>query len=521
MKVFFLKLRESSFLFLIVSWTFLLGLMKVSAFAQCMTNPDSTLVQRVGQGDSLLTFEQRLTTFPWIVAKDLITLTDAGLSNYGEVGLNYHLSNGSLKRPQEPQAVRRYGLDAKGYHQLRNWHFYGEFGYHPLQRDGLQYANVARPYLGNPFITADSIGGNWRADQLKGMLQIGYPAAGPWFTSTFIDYLTETGSRGNDPRPLYRYLDAHVGQSIGYRLDRSTRLSLKGTFRRLTETIETGYGAGSNSKLFSLRGYGTYDYVPVVSAERYVNGKEWKGNVLFINRQKRSLWLAGAGLTSLSQEVEEGTAIDPLSNYPKALLVGRYDEMMADFYVAYQRLTKKGGWSLRGNAEYRKGQGFDPRFNGVNAERLLWEGRAEASYWQQGKENRRWRVTYQPQISYLNHYEFMSGTDWHVLSFVQHLRGSWDFFMRKAKVLSFSPLMGYHFPLEKNLFVERPTVISHLLTFPDFAFISNSFVLAGLEASISFPVSGQRYRIVVGYQSHTNVQRLHRQKVDFAIQLVF
>jgi|GEM_PF-1686226 len=516
--VILLKLRPVFSFCLISVGLMIFDVQKVSAQKEV---PVKAYKKQYLQADSLMEWERKSSTFPWLLTGELGALSVKQVSNYGSVGLGYENISGDFKRPQEAQQIQQYGLNAKGYRSLRNWRFYGEFAYQKLKRDSINYSNVARPYEASPFITADSIGGNWKADQLKGLLQIAYPPVGCWSFATSIDYLTEQGSRGNDPRPLYRYLDLEMAQSISYQVGDQSKLTLRGSYRRLTETIETGQVSRSNTKLYSLRGYGTYDFVPVVSASRYNHGSAVKGGLFFMQHNEIDIWLLGGDVAYLVQDAEEGITEDPVTKVLKPLLVGGYDELQVHAYGGYQRSKPSGGWSLSFDAMLKNGQAFDPRFNGVNAERFLWNISTQAAYWKQRANGGQWRLAYHTHTGYLNHYEFMTGTDWDAFNFEQVLELDWRFELRKSASISFTPRMGYSFPLKNDLSIAKPTVISNLLEVPDYTIMSSSYLLAGMGTSVTFPVNKQWYRLTASYDLRSTKNALQRNHAKISLNMVF
>ncbi|SOD13848.1 hypothetical protein SAMN06297358_1273 [Pedobacter xixiisoli] len=485
------------------------------------TAPINSYTEKHLKADSLVEWKHRPSVFPWLLTGELGPLDGKQGGNYGSVGLGYENISGDFKRPQEARRIQQYGLRAQGYRSLRKWRFYGEFAYQKLKRDSINFSNVARPYEGSPFITADSIGGNWKADQLKGMLQVAYPAVGRWSFATSLDYLTEQGSRGNDPRPIYRYLDMEISQSLSYQLGKQSRLTLRGGYRRLTETIETGQVSRNNSKLYSLRGYGTYDFVPVVSASRYNHGSAMKGGLLFMQQNEIDVWLLGGDVSFLAQDAEEGISEDPVTKVLSPLLVGGYDEMQFHAYGGYQRSKPSGGWSFNFDATLKDGKAFDPRFNGVNAERFLWNIVTQAAYWKPRANGGQWRLAYHTHTGYLNHYEFMTGTDWDALNFEQLLELDWRFGLRKSASVSVVPSMGYSFPLKDALSIARPTVISNLLEVPDHAIMSSSYLLAGMGTSVTFPVNKQWYRLTASYELRSTKNALQRNHAKISLNMVF
>jgi hypothetical protein len=449
-------------------------------------------------------------------------LKDADIPHYAAVGLRYERENGTFRRVQQGKSYTLKGFGASGFQSLGKWQFYGEFSYLKLGRDSVQFSNVARPYSGNPFITADSIGGNWRGDQLKAKLAIAYPNYHHWRHGTQITYLTEQANRRNDPRPLYRYLDLALSQDIGYVFNTTSKLSAQLTFTRTTETVETGAFNTSNYKLYSLRGYGLFDFVPVVSAERYTHGFGLQGHLNYSNRTSERLFLVGMKYNYSTQDVEDGYLRDALTGLVKPLLVGGYDRQDVELYMGYLRNTsQRKGWSINANGGIQQGLGYDPRLNGTNPENYFAHVDAALSFWKLSRGGGLLKFTYISQLSHINLYEAISKTDLRVTQ----LHNDVGLLLKRnlsPKIgLVFEPLLGYHFPLSSDLLIGRPTSITTLLVRPDFDYLQQAYLKAQMLISASLRSDRFEYKLSTGYTSLNPFNGQQRSLLNLRIELIF
>jgi hypothetical protein len=188
--------------------------------------------------DSLLLFREKLMSVHWDISKNPVWINDIKLPSYTGAGLIYEFKEGNFRRPQEAKKEQFTGFGAEGFSTFKNWKFYGGFKYVKLQRDSIRFANVARPYDGNPFITADSLSGNWKGDQLTGNLQVGFPEFGKWKTGLGMAYETEQSARMNEPKPLNRFLNFQIQPAIAYSFNSSNSLSITMAYTQRNETVE-------------------------------------------------------------------------------------------------------------------------------------------------------------------------------------------------------------------------------------------------------------------------------------------
>lgn len=472
--------------------------------------------------DSLELLRQQIIGFSWGTSSNALDIKNAGIPNYALAGFNYSNQNGKFRRPQEADKSQFLGFGANGFQNYKNWQFYGEFSYNKFAKDSIRFSNVARPYEGNPFITADSIGGNWRGDELRAKLQVAYPKFGRWTTASDIDYLTEQGNRRNDPRPLYCYLDFKISQSLGFLINAKNRVSIEALFRRKTEDVETGEFSSTNFKLYSLRGYGTFDYVPVVRAQRYTEGWGWQFGMNYQHQFDKGIFLVGTKLGYRTEDVEDGNVRDPNTNILTPLLVGGYDEQYAEFYSGYQhRSGHYKGWSVNVKGTIKDGTGYDPRFNGINPANYLSALQLKASIWRPWGEKSWVHTDFLPEVTYMNYTEAIAKTDWTVTQLHNDIRLSLNQKLNGRLLLRIEPLMGYHFPLSSNLVINRGTVISNLLVRPDFAYMDASYLKYELATALSFKTVSLNYRLSAAYTTLQTQENGNINYLQTAIHLLF
>jgi hypothetical protein len=456
-------------------------------------------------------FENRITAFNWHATENPIALRQSSFKRFGNAGFQFSNEYGDFKRPQEAQETTRMGFGGKGANLYKHFNFYGDFAYERITKNGVQFSNVSRPYDGNPFITADSIGGDWKGDQLMANLHIAYPTLGKWRLGSKINYLVEQSSRRNDPRPLYRYLNMSVNQIIGYQLNATGLASIQLGYKRKTEEVETGQYTSISYKLYSLRGYGTYDYVPVVSALRYTTASGWNVGLGYLYEDANTAFHLQTGLSYITEDVTD-----------EPIFVGGYDELCYSLIVGYQK--KKNyltGWSITLSGKVTDGTGYDPRFAGTNPSLHFIESTAEFAYWRPVYEKSWIRISYLPAWQSINYKETIAKTAWWVSKLHQDISVKWVQKSSPGLQLEASPAIGYHFPIQGELDAARPTVITRLLVEPDYTYANQSYLKTSLGLGATLSTQKLTYRFQASYSQFSSYELGNRNWTKCTLQILF
>lgn len=443
----------------------LIGLTIVSTF--------STMAQ--SQIDSLISFRQGFGSSSWQRSQNPIFLKNKDIPQFTSVGIYGQQTNGSFKRPQEFKQEQLFGFGAKGVSGFKDWKFYGEFTYGKHYRDSVKYANVARPYDGNPFITADAVGGNWSGDQLAAQLQLAFPKLNRWQMGMKLVYETEQSARDNDPKPLYRLLDYTIEPSIGYSINPQQIISLTGGYLRNYEHTETGYYTDQNPLLYSLRGYGEFSRGPVVSAERFRTGWGWKFGSDYQFKNELTTLSIGARLGFRTADVNDGIA--------KPLFIGGFDEKSAELYFNFERQHQNNGWLSQLKGWFKDGTGYDPVFKSINPAYYFSGLDGRFSWWQQKTKKTRVGLNFYPALAYTNYFESIAKTDWTSVMLHQDISMSVSYQATNRTTFFTDFLIGYHANLQKELVINRPTLLSPILVQPDFIANSANYIRTALNLS--------------------------------------
>lgn len=456
--------------------------------------------------DSLLLFREKLVNTHLYTSENPIWIRDLNIPVFTLAGLSHEVKDGSFRRPQESKKEQQTGFGAKGFSRFREWRFYGEFNYLKIKRDSIRYSNVARPYDGNPFITADSVGGNWKGDYLKGNLQVGLPEFRKWRTAIGLDYETEQSARLNEPKPLFRFLNYKIQPAISYEVNSRNSLSLSMAYSRRNEIVETGFFSDNNPALYSIRGYGTFSRGPVVTAERRTKGSGLKAGLDFKYTSKNAVFLIGGRIAQRTEDINDGVS--------RPVFIGGFDETAAEGFISYELQSENRGWISTAKAWLRDGAGYDPVFKAENPAYYLSGIDSRIGWWKQLNDKKWINLNTRPGVSYHNYFESVAKTEWTSVMLHQDISAAFSYKLNEKLKLFAEPLFGFHLNLQKNIVINRPGILSEVLVRPDFAVNSTNYWKSMLRTSAELKTSEFSYLFQLSYQHfNANDQYLNGEKI--------
>lgn len=436
--------------------------------------------------DSLLLMEMGINAGAWQLSANPIFLNNRAVPKFAKVGFTGDLITGKYRRPQDFQKQKLLGFGATGLSNVGNWLFFGSFDYSKKYRDSIKYANVVAPYDGNPFITGDALGGNWRGDGLAAQLQVVLPKMKSWQTALKFDYATQQNSRANDPRPLNRLLNYAVQPSVAYHFNQKHTLSLLAGYSFSDETIETGFYADQNPIIYNIRGYGEFSAGPVVTSQRFTKGYGFNFGLDYRYKNQGEL-LFGARFAYRTQDVNEGVA--------KPVFIGGFDETKGEAFLSYLQENGSKGWMASARGWFRDGTGFDPIFKSINPAYYFSGLDAKIAYWVKGEHNRLLQIAVYPAISYTNYFEGIAKTDWTSIMLHQDAGISLLSYPAKRTSLLAELRLGYHFNLDQQLVINRPSMLSPILVSPYFQYASVNYLSAAMKLSATYQAARVAYQL--------------------------
>ncbi|HYW30112.1 MAG TPA: hypothetical protein VE869_01315 [Gemmatimonas sp.] len=303
------------------------------------------------------------------------------------IALTASTSGGTLRRPQQPARADVGEFRAEGARRGA-WRTAGGARYRRGREADVAWRNGSDAYLGNAYLWADSVGGDYRRDELALDGGVETPSWHGLRAALGLDWGLGQGARRNDPRPLFRRRVAELAPALT--LSRGAHTVAAGAivgWQR--EDLEIGGGSSTEFPvLFRLRGIGTFDRTQLISGQRSVLGSVMGGQGAWAWGGTRWALAFGGAVRVERDSVRDGIAT-PTDG-------GATRRLRTDWRLLARRTGARGGVEVDANAAREEGRGRDPVFAAINA---IDEGRRESvhlAWWHGGAGARpldaRWRL---------------------------------------------------------------------------------------------------------------------------------
>ncbi len=292
-----------------------------SAMAQDVAD-SATVMQRVRR--NALETEQ-LLSLPWSNPAVMQFRQDYSFSEV-KVGYNSRRENYAVD-VQQGDKDHTLLFDAATYMKYRNTTLWGEAYYHNGRIDGINWNETSEPTVVQPYLLADSVGGNMNVERysfMGGWARYGNRLA----LGASIGYTAGLYYRNVDPRPRNVTADLDVRAGIGYNVWRDYVLAASINYKKYKQTNNVAfYSELGNDKIFHLLGFANdYSRFAGTGIQTYYNGNRFGASLNFYPS-------TGEGLTA-SVEASRFTfnnIITQLNKLPMA-------------HVSHNELRAEAGW---------------------------------------------------------------------------------------------------------------------------------------------------------------------------------
>lgn len=274
---------------------------------------------------------------PWINTQNAAGLSVLPMPSLGKTYFAGNIEEGELRRPQQPSTGRTFQFVSERYQSLQNASLYGKFSFRQKWDDDIQWSDVLDPYRRNPYLVADSIGGNWKKQLYDLELKASTPvnANRSLMIGAGLQYNLGTGARQNDPRPLTYSNEIKLNPGIVWSPSKSLNIGLTGNFGFFKEKIS--FQASNNEDIhyrYRLAGLGNYYRDQTISETRYYTGNTYGGSAQVQWEKENLRVLLDAGYSFRKEDAQDGTILPVLyGNFKEdqyhasvdlSLLTGRY-----------------------------------------------------------------------------------------------------------------------------------------------------------------------------------------------------
>lgn len=193
----------------------------------------------------------------WLNSINSSKFYQSGIKNYSRVEINYGYENGDYKKVYDPNKNSIIGFNTTGIKSSKKFHFLGTFDYNHQISKNIDWSLMMDAERANPFMIADSIGGDWLKDRYTLGLKV---CSEPfWNFLRFginTKYSVAIGGRDNDPRPKSTVKKIHIAPSVSFSLGGKNSIGISYIYTDYMEDIDvmikSGVGAAEFYKIMGL-----------------------------------------------------------------------------------------------------------------------------------------------------------------------------------------------------------------------------------------------------------------------------
>ncbi|NOQ28346.1 MAG: hypothetical protein GQ564_23535 [Bacteroidales bacterium] len=227
----------------------------------------------------------------WLNSINASGLSVTPVSDYGYLNFAGNYTESDYKTTYDPSNKIEYGMNAYGFKSLDKLFLKGGFSYYRTDENNVEWTMMMDPLRDNPFIIADSIGGDWKKDYYKlNMLMATSPVLNILRFGVGIDYNVSTGGRDNDPRPKAIIKDLSLRPSLIIDLNKKNNLGFTYLYEDYRQDISVmnKYGVGG-SVLYKIMGLALKEKPIVKSSIEYRNDRLNNGLAMQYGHQAEKL----------------------------------------------------------------------------------------------------------------------------------------------------------------------------------------------------------------------------------------
>ena len=207
-----------------------------------------------GQEDTLrieTTLDQQMVSEKhlWLNSMNAAGLKVYSVRDHNNFDLHYRSEEGAFRKTMTPSGLSQYGMHTSGYKGLNFIDFQGSFRYNRNEEKKVEWMAMMDPNRSNPFLLADSIGGNWKKDyytlQMKMGTDQGWDALRLGLSAK---YQVAQGGRDNDPRPKSTIKDLSLSPGLVWDIVPSHHLGMAYHYHDYRQDVDimNKYGVGGN-----------------------------------------------------------------------------------------------------------------------------------------------------------------------------------------------------------------------------------------------------------------------------------
>jgi len=194
----------------------------------------------------------------WLASGNPVALTSVE-PVLGMLDINYTATKGSYRLYADPERARKFNIHTEGYKTVGKYHLYGSFDYQLNKLQQMKWNDVLFPSEHNPFILADSIGGDYDTEIFDIRAGIAAPFRNnQWQWGIKGAYKAGSSADQTDPRPAINAVRYSIAPGITYSWG-NWQLGIDGLMEMYKEDISiTSVNYDLNYHFFLFNGLGNY-----------------------------------------------------------------------------------------------------------------------------------------------------------------------------------------------------------------------------------------------------------------------
>lgn len=199
-----------------------------------------------------------------------------------DINLNYKHTSGEYKTVSDATSINEGGLNMQGFKQIDKYHFYGSFSYNIAGLKGQNWKDVLMTSANNPFILADSIGGDYDNEgfKIKAAMASSINEKISW--GLVLDYEGGSSADQTDPRPSIDAVRYVIRPGISYTISPSWGIGLDVAYHGYREKISiSSLESMYTYRFFMMQGLGN----AVVESSTGGYSREYTGHIWDANIQ--------------------------------------------------------------------------------------------------------------------------------------------------------------------------------------------------------------------------------------------
>ncbi len=199
----------------------------------------STLRAQEVADKSFYSFERIELKTPWLTSENGAGLVFNNAKNFSTVGAYFTHQSGTYRNYNEAKVYETYGLETKSYMKVKNFYFFGKFGYDYGVRQNQSWLGTIYPNSTlNPI--NDSVPGKVLREDYFLAAKIGYKISDKYSVGVSFDYHTATGAKRKDARNSNVLSNLSVSPGFTFNSKYITA-GINGTYKHNVERVDYAF----------------------------------------------------------------------------------------------------------------------------------------------------------------------------------------------------------------------------------------------------------------------------------------